>query len=430
METSLDLSHILIPENINMQDSVYDAICGDIVWKIMDKANLATRLSSIRNHLEGYGVKVAPELFGWLYDILCDVQQSLKIEGEIDLYIVNNNESNAFSYTPIYQDETPIIVINSGLIDRLSREELHFVIGHEIGHLIAKHSALADVLDFLYNDEKPQPGILQKRMMLITQLSELEADRFGYIAMPDMRVCASAMFKLQSGVDPKFSQTDIDKFLCLNKEKVDYLMQEDGTSTLDHPADPIRIEAIRLFSKRESLPEEEYRKAMYELYDVHTKLLESELESNIGLFVAAGGLLICRLDGDISSQELDRICSMLSGYYMFPLSILSQLMEEEDKLQETFENATKQILEKDSSYKLSLLRYLAGFLASDEYICENEVDFVMNCGTTLLGLSEEEVIEVIAETLKEDFKPSHTRLASLNIGEDEEGNQNNENIYA
>ena len=419
MTTNLDLSQILIPENTNMQNSLFDAICGDIVWKIMDHADLATRLAATRNHLESYGVKVAPELFGWLYELLHDVMRRLETEGEIDLYIVNDNVCNAFSYTPVYDDETPIIVVNSGLIDRLTHDELRFIIGHEIGHLATKHVALYDVLRYLFHDDKPQPEILQKRMMLITQLSELEADRFGYLAMPDLCVCATAMFKLQSGVDPKFSNADIERFLRLNKERVEYLVSENGTSGLDHPADPIRIEAIRLFAQKDNIDEATYNKAMYQLYDVHTKLLESELDTNIGLFVAAGGLLISSLDGEISGPELDRLCSKLSSYYMFPLSVLSQLMDDADRLQETFENAIQKIIERDASYKLSLIGYLAGFLASDEHISIQEVNFVMNCGTELLSLSEEEVIEVIAETLKDDFKPSPTRLAAVNSGEEE-----------
>lgn len=420
MTTSLDLSRILIPENRNIQDSVYEAMCGEIVWDVMTRANLAKKLSSMRNHLEGYAVKVAPELFGWLFNILQDVKKSLKIDSPIDLYIVNSPEYNAYSYNSVFPDETPIIVINSGLIEHFTPEELHFVIGHEIGHLIADHPTLNDVVDFLFNDEKPQPDILKRRLLLISQLSELEADRFGYIAMPDICACASTLFKLQSGVDPKFSHSEISKFLRLNKERVGYFLSADGTSALDHPADPIRIEALRLFSQIDNISAEDYSKAIYELYDVHTKLSESELDSNIGLFMAAGGLLISSIDGEISNQELNRICAVLSGYFMFPISIINQLMEDEEHLQETFEDSIQRILEIDASYKLPLIRYLAGFLVSDESICKDEIDFVIDCGTRLLGLSEEEVLEVIAQTLKADFVPSCTRIASVSSPDDPE----------
>ena len=419
MATTLDLSQILIAENLSMQESIFAANSGEIVWNVMDRANVATRLSCVRKHYEGYAVKVEPELFGWLYDIMSDVKRSLQIDEEIDLFIVNNNECNAVSYTSAYADDVSIVAINSGLIDRLTRDELYFVIGHEIGHIIASNPQLNDVLSFLYNDDKPQPDILQRRMMLITQLSELEADRFGYLAMPDVRVCASAMFKLQSGVDPKFSYQEIEKFLLLNKQRVDHIVHDNGTSRQDHPADPIRIEAIRLFSQRDKMPEDEYEKAMYELYDVHAKLMDSELESHIGLFIATGGLLISRLDGEISEQELDRICSMLSCYYMFPFAILNQLMAEEDTLQERFEGAIRNILDADASLRPQLIGYLAGYLATDEHLSETEVEFVMNCGTTLLDLSEDEVVSVIATTLRNDFQPSTALLASVMSGVEE-----------
>ena len=98
-------------------------------------------------------------------------------------------------------------------------------------------------------------------------------------------------------------------------------------------------------------------------------------------------------------------------------------MAEEDTLQERFEGAIRNILDADASLRPQLIGYLAGYLATDEHLSDTEVEFVMNCGTTLLDLSEDEVVSVIATTLRNDFQPSTALLASVMSGEAEESEE-------
>jgi predicted Zn-dependent protease len=64
-----------------------------------------------------------------------------KIAGESDrnnltyhFYVLDDKKLNAFAIPGGY------IFINKGLIDRLNEDELAFVLGHEIGHVAARHS--------------------------------------------------------------------------------------------------------------------------------------------------------------------------------------------------------------------------------------------------------------------------------------------------
>jgi predicted Zn-dependent protease len=55
-------------------------------------------------------------------------------EIQYHFYILNEKEVNAFALPGGY------IFVNKGLIDKMNEDELAFVLGHEIGHVAARHS--------------------------------------------------------------------------------------------------------------------------------------------------------------------------------------------------------------------------------------------------------------------------------------------------
>lgn len=115
--------------------------------------------------------------------------------------------------------DNPIIVLNSGAVDLLSDHELHYLIGHEVGHIKSRHTLYHQVgqffpmiADFIgaatLGVGKLFSTPLQLALLQWSRMSELTADRAGLLACQDVNIAASVMIKW-SGMPVKY-HNDID----------------------------------------------------------------------------------------------------------------------------------------------------------------------------------------------------------------------------
>jgi Zn-dependent protease with chaperone function len=102
----------------------------------------------------------------------------------------------------------PFIVLNSALVDLLDEDELHFVIGHELGHAISGHAVYQTLLQRLISlsgvfNSIPLGGLgvraIMAALMEWSRKAELSADRAGLLAVQDPQVAFRAHMKLASG---------------------------------------------------------------------------------------------------------------------------------------------------------------------------------------------------------------------------------------
>lgn len=125
--------------------------------------------------------------------------------------------------------ENPIIVLNSGAIDLLSTEELLYVIGHETGHIKSGHMLyhqMAELFPILggilgaatFGIGGVVSAGLEAALLQWVRMSELTADRAGFLACQDNEAVISALMKM-SGVSQKhFSKIITDEFIKQSKE--------------------------------------------------------------------------------------------------------------------------------------------------------------------------------------------------------------------
>lgn len=116
--------------------------------------------------------------------------------------------------------EHPFLVLSSGLVDLLDEEELRFVIGHELGHVLSGHAVYRSMLDHLLALSRRvfflPVGYLGLRA-LITALeewyrkSELSCDRAGVLAGQDPAAALRAQMKMAGG--SRLAEMDITAFL-------------------------------------------------------------------------------------------------------------------------------------------------------------------------------------------------------------------------
>ncbi len=173
----------------------------------------------------GSNIKVTPDNFPDIYKLLEEACDNIYLKNIPDMYIEWNYEINALAIG----SQNPMVVLNSGAVDLLTKEELLFVIGHEVGHIKSGHMLYHDmalilpILGEIIGSVTLGIGSLlssglEFSLMYWYRMSELTADRAGLLACQDEKVVLSALMKM-GGVPKNFyDKMNTDAFIKQAKE--------------------------------------------------------------------------------------------------------------------------------------------------------------------------------------------------------------------
>lgn len=155
---------------------------------------------------------VGPTQFPEIYQISCDCARTLGI-GIPNVFIENNPTMNAF--TCAMDDIEPMVVVHSGLMERMTPGELKYVIGHECGHIQNYHSTYEYISQLVLGvglsvGVSVVPGVSQLLASLMTvgssallaawsRAAEVTADRAGMLCADRLEDCCSALAKIMYG---------------------------------------------------------------------------------------------------------------------------------------------------------------------------------------------------------------------------------------
>lgn len=399
------MTRILQPEialEKKLASQIYNALQGDVVRFILKNAQDSGDDDYWRSRMEGHCMKANGKLMGSFYRLCMEVKERLAFDEPVDFYVTGDASINAFSIAAEDEGHPHIVNVNSELFNLMSEDELKFVIGHELGHLMNQDTALRRLIYFVYPPEATQiPITLQYKIHLHDNLAELVADRYGYIACGNLDACVTAFFKMASGLDLHKMRVSIEDLLADNTKRLDYFMKGGGMSHYDHPVNPIRVHAIHLFANARN--QEELEKGMEELIQILLKVGNNPLDEPMSIFVATAGLITANIDGEISREEYEHIIRTLSASHIFPKQFLEAVAQADvDKL---FQDAVNAIIEINPGLKPNLLEYIIGLVLADREIGEKEVNFVYGIGQSL-GLSVKEISILFANMVQRNFNPS------------------------
>jgi Zn-dependent protease with chaperone function len=161
-----------------------------------------------KQQLNLQSLKVGPDQFPDVYQMVVDCARILGI-GIPTTFVMHDNQINAFAYAT--EDDSPLIVITSGLIERFTPGETKYVIGHECSHVHNNHVifniAAAIILDTgMIGGILAFPGLaqliqlaslpLQLGLQAWSRAAEVTSDRGGIICAdsPSDMITATAKF--------------------------------------------------------------------------------------------------------------------------------------------------------------------------------------------------------------------------------------------
>src|SRR5258707_5865533 len=180
--------------------------------------NLAGLFSdrSLRLMFLASSVRASEQQFPHLSQTMLDGAYVLALPRVPELFITQDPRVNAMALGT----DKPFIVITTGMVDLMDPEEIRWVIGHELGHVLSGHSVYRTMLFYLVGLASrlavvPFPLIGLQAVILgleeWVRKSELSCDRAGLLAGQDVPAARRALMKLAGG--PQLAELSHDAFV-------------------------------------------------------------------------------------------------------------------------------------------------------------------------------------------------------------------------
>ena len=137
----------------------------------------------IRLAFQANAVRVSENQFGDIYRLYRRVLKTLDAPEEYPLFVSQTPMVNAGAYGM----EQPFIILNSGTVRLIDEEELEYILGHEIGHILSDHVLYRTMTVFLLSLAIGVPANLS-----CSQAEENAAEGKSDAGSPDVDIDADA----------------------------------------------------------------------------------------------------------------------------------------------------------------------------------------------------------------------------------------------
>lgn len=211
----------------------------------------------VRLAFQANSVRVTKNQFPAVYRVYKEALKTLDAPEEYPLFVSQTPFVNAGAYGM----DKPFIILNSASLRLLDDDELEYVIGHEIGHILSDHVLYRTMTEFLLRLAGlgfPIVG-LAARAVLVALLewyrkSELSCDRAGLLAVQDPEVVMRAMLKMAGGGETH--ETSLQEFIAQAEEYqqggdlADQVFKVLNLMGATHPFYVLRLSELRAWIER------------------------------------------------------------------------------------------------------------------------------------------------------------------------------------
>lgn len=192
-----------------------------------------------QRQLMGNSLLVSEKQFPDIFEISYDNSKELGIKAP---FVFVNQDPYLNAYT-IGFFKPYSIVISSALVEALDKDELDFVIGHEMGHIKFGHAMYLSLISPIGQDVPFISWIYASWQ----RKSEYSADRIGYVLTKKVKPAITAMIKITVGA--KLARiVDIDELIKQLQESEKGLVNKSSEVILTHPYTTKRIRSLVQYS--------------------------------------------------------------------------------------------------------------------------------------------------------------------------------------
>ena len=183
----------------------------------------------VRLVFQANAVRVGPTQFPRVHNAFTDVCATLDSSTRPDVFVSQQPFVNAGAFGM----DRPFIVLNSAALTLLDDEELHTILGHELGHIMSGHALYRTILFLILTVGLRGLPFLAGIALLPIQIallewyrkSELSCDRAGLLASQDAVASMRMFMKMAGGGKPE--EMDLNAFMVQAKE------YEEGGDAMD-----------------------------------------------------------------------------------------------------------------------------------------------------------------------------------------------------
>lgn len=412
MGVILNFAHIREREEEQLLDFFENAVNLKAINSLLQIKN-RSNIDHISNFLRDNCVSVRKTLFPDLYSLFQSVASDLGFaKDSIAFWVTDEKEFNCLSIVSQNDSDPHAIIINGPVIEKATREELIFIVGHEIGHLIFNHSYVSKTVEFIYPDISQRPPFFQKLFDAWEKISEISADRIGLIASKKIEPSVRALFRLSCGINSKYFNAGLDDLLDAAEKAYDGI-REHPVIEASHPSYPVRIQALRLFhesriwhsimNKGDISEDPAFEKKMEDLISTITRVPLTEQDKIELSFTAAAGAIVMAADRNIDNDEYNYLMNVLSRYTFSPSSYLDDIGK--GRITTVMQRSAKKIVEGYSWRAKDIFESLLPIINRDDRIHDAKLSVLMGIGTNELKLEAGVVANAILEGIRNQYKP-------------------------
>lgn len=171
-------------------------------------------------YLMANSIQAGPRQYATIYGMFRECARDLDIYPEPALFVSQNPQVNSYAMG----QEHPYIVINTGLLDLLSNDEIKTVLAHELGHIKCGHTILIQMAMWVVNAASAIGemtfglGNIVSNGLIVAfyewrRKAELSADRAALLVMEDPRTVMTTMMKISGGSNRFIDECSLEEFI-------------------------------------------------------------------------------------------------------------------------------------------------------------------------------------------------------------------------
>ena len=234
--------------------------------------------------------------------------------------------------------------------------------------------------------------------------------QFGFIVLNDGTYFSPVQVvytdALENFQDITKINMQVDAYLEENLKHLEYFINDKGLSRDTHPVNPIRVQSLNLYA---TCPDEKaLAEKMDEIIGALMKLSNDEVDYYLGFFVATAGLIAINIDGEVTSEEIERVLNNLSSFHIFPRQFLEDVSQQD--VVKIFHSSIEEILKRRPDMRDAMLSYVITLILADSSFNQQEVDFIFEIGEKCFGFSTKEIADRMAGAIQQNFIPSYEAI--------------------